>query len=62
MSTAITQSIVHQQLTAMSCERFELGVLHSDGRMTLRQPVILKRLNGSSSGCDAKTRMARIYS
>lgn len=37
MSVSITRSIVAKQLSAMRCQRFDVGVLHRDGRMLLRE-------------------------
>ena len=36
MSASTTQSVVRNQLCAMGCELFEIGVLQMDGRMLLR--------------------------
>jgi hypothetical protein len=36
MSASTTQSVVREQLCAMGCELFEIGVLRMDGRMLVR--------------------------
>ncbi|MGH7840939.1 MAG: DNA-primase RepB domain-containing protein [Candidatus Binataceae bacterium] len=37
MSASITRSVVRKQLCAMGCELLDLGILHRDGRMLLRE-------------------------
>jgi hypothetical protein len=37
MSASITRSIVAKQLSAMGCQRFDVGILHRNGRMLLRE-------------------------
>ena len=37
MSVSITGSIVAKQLSAMGCQRFDVGILHRDGRMLPRE-------------------------
>lgn len=37
MSASIARSIVSKQLSAMGCQRFDVGILHQDGRMVLRE-------------------------
>jgi hypothetical protein len=37
MSASITRSLVTKQLSAMGCERFDVGILNRNGRMLLRE-------------------------
>jgi hypothetical protein len=49
MSASITRSIVAKQLSAMSCQRFDVGILNRDGRMLLREGWNAKRIEAAIS-------------
>ena len=49
MSASVTRSIVAKQLSAMGCQRFDVGILHRDGRMLLREGWSAERIDAAVS-------------
>ena len=49
MSASITRSIVAKQLVAMGCQRFDVGILHRNGRMLLREGWKTERVDAAIS-------------
>jgi hypothetical protein len=59
MNVSITETVIRQQLLGMHSERFEIGVLKTHGKMTLRENQSIDRICKSISwlrrenACDA---------
>jgi hypothetical protein len=47
MSASITRSVVSKQLSAMSCELYEIGVFRQDGGMLLRSGCSVEQINAA---------------
>ena len=47
MSASIARSIIAKQLSAMGCQRFDVGILHQDGCMLLRERWIAEQFDAA---------------
>ena len=59
-SAVIVERLVREQLRAMGCERFDLGIRRVAGEMILREGQGAIEIEGAINGFATKTARARI--